>query len=64
MIAKLVLMMVLGIIFGICISGLIVLMVIDYREMKEDEEFDDGLRDMEQYFIAEYYKSGKDGNND
>lgn len=60
MIIKLVIMMVLGVIFGISVSAIAVMMIIDYRERKEDEAFDRDLRDMEQYFIAEYYKTGKD----
>lgn len=57
---KLVLMLVVGIGLGICLSGLAVLLWIDYRTYKEDEAFDDELRDMEQYFLAEYYNDGKD----
>ena len=60
MIFKLVLMLIVGTVLGMCISGLSVLMYLDYQESKEDEEFDQALRDMEQYYLAEYYQDGKE----
>ena len=60
MITKLCIMFLIGIVFGICISGLGYLVWTDYQLAKEDEEWDKTLRDMEQYYIEEYYDNGKD----
>ena len=60
MIGKLILMFIVGAFFGFSITGLIYLMWTDYKATKEDEEFDNALRDMEQYYLAEYYQDGKE----
>lgn len=60
MITKLCIMFLIGIVFGICASGLGYLVWTDYQAAKEDEEFDNALRDMEQYYLAEYYQDGKE----
>ena len=60
MITKLILMFIVGAFFGFSITGLGYLMWTDYQDAKEDEEFDNALRDMEQYYIEEYYDSGKE----
>lgn len=60
MITKLCTMFLLGIVFGICVSVLAYMVWTDYQTAKEDEEFDNALRDMEQYYLAEYYQDGKE----
>lgn len=60
MITKLILMFIVGAFFGFSITGLVYLMWTDYQATKEDEEFDNALRDMEQYYLAEYYQDGKE----
>ena len=60
MIFKLILMFIVGAFFGFSITGLGYLMWTDYQDAKEDEEFDNALRDMEQYYLAEYYQDGKE----
>lgn len=60
MITKLCIMFLIGIVFGICVAGLSYLVWTDYQAAKEDEEFDNALRDMEQYYIAEYYNNKED----
>ena len=60
MITKLILMFIVGAFFGFSITGLGYLMWADYKAAKEDEEFDNALRDMEQYYLAEYYQDGKE----
>ena len=60
MITKLCIMFLIGIVFGICASGLGYLVWTDYLLTKEDEEWDKTLRDMEQYYIKEYYDNGKE----
>ena len=60
MITKLILMFIVGAFFGFSITSLGYLMWTDYQAAKEDEEFDNALRDMEQYYLAEYYQDGKE----
>lgn len=60
MIFRLILMFIVGAFFGFAVTGLIYLMWTDYQAAKEDEEFDNALRDMEQYYLAEYYQDGKE----
>lgn len=55
MITKLCIMFLIGIVFGICVAGLSYLVWTDYQLAKEDKEWDKALRDMEQYYIAEYF---------
>ena len=60
MIGRLILMFIVGAFFGFGITGISYLMWTDYQAAKEDEEFDNALRDMEQYYIAEYFDNGKE----
>jgi hypothetical protein len=53
-------MFLIGIVFGICVAGLSYLVWTDYQLAKEDEKWDKTLRDMEQYYIEEYYDNGKE----
>ena len=57
---KLLIMFITGIVFGICASGIAYLVWTDYKAYKEDKLWDDTLRDMEQYYIEEYYDNGKE----
>ncbi len=60
MIFRLILMFIVGAFFGFGITGLSYLMWTDYQLHKEDEQMDLELRDMEQYYLAEYYQDGKE----
>lgn len=60
MITKLIIMFIIGAVFGVCSAGISYLTWTDYKMYKEDEQMDLELRDMEQYYLAEYYQDGKE----